>query len=134
MRSAYICLVAVVAFPPPAATISSSEASSVWEQVIRAKGGRNRLQEIQNVLRSSRIPSRLGLRTFNRVIEQIFVLPEKHWAWVDERPTVYGAKVKTEDLTHGTSYLAYLSEASARVIKPSPDDRRELDGLQIWSF
>jgi hypothetical protein len=96
------------------------EAASVWEKVLVAKGGRDRLHSIESVLRSSRIPSKLGRQSFDRQVEELFVFPSKYWQWANESPTIYGRSGLTLDFESKTSYFRWETDKSPRISVADP--------------
>src|SRR5258708_27455289 len=82
-------------------------ASAVWEQVIAAKGGRERLRSIRNFVvlsreEFSRSP-RPDVATYEQ-IEWLFVLPDKLWEFSDHRPGLMGAGGLFVDKSRGISW------------------------------
>jgi hypothetical protein len=82
---------------------SRQRAVELWEQAIAAKGGRNRLRQVKNILISSRNPRwafRYQPREFRGIgtrYEQFYVLPNKAWRWIDDRPGKFGLAVVLYD-------------------------------------
>lgn len=60
-------------------------ALALWEEAIRAKGGRERLRSVQNLLISStknvHIPGEATVRTTTTETERLYVMPEKAWIY-----------------------------------------------------
>jgi hypothetical protein len=66
---------------------SRREAEQLWEAVIRAKGGRERLYAVSNLVVSNRTKDIHPTKEFPGFhFESLFVLPDKWWFWADERP------------------------------------------------
>jgi len=83
------CLLAAIVSAINTTTLTAQENSelkrqravALWEEAIRAKGGRERLQSIQNLLISSTIDVRTQ-RGFNLTdTERLYVMPKKAWIY-----------------------------------------------------
>jgi hypothetical protein len=75
--------------------VTQQEAQRIWEQAIAAKGGRDRLYAVRNMVASSRWEYRTS--SSKRVTarqEQVFAFPSKYWFWNDLRPDVFGLSVE----------------------------------------
>ncbi|MEO6049970.1 MAG: hypothetical protein ABIP78_01380 [Pyrinomonadaceae bacterium] len=71
--------------PPSAA--EKREAERAWESLIKAKGGRERLFAINNLLVTTRGQNSNDEKQFqNTFFEDLYVLPGRWWEWVDQRP------------------------------------------------
>jgi len=71
------------------------EAEQVWACAITAKGGRERLHAVRNVLISSSGMYTTSRGKKNRIRqEELYVFPSKFWAWSDYRPDVFGLRVE----------------------------------------
>lgn len=111
-------------------TSSIVDASAVWEKIIAAKGGRERLDKIQNVLRSSRIPSKVRFHSFDRQLEELFIFSGKYWEWIDERPTVFGMHAHTRDYETMREFFVRSGQAMRQGPVP-PETRRHMDLIQV---
>jgi len=94
-------------------------AQQVWKQSIIAKGGRERLYSVRNMVISSsgsykplqfkiqpggKVSSRSGKQ--NKVVsEELYVFPDKLWAWTDYRPTVFGLRITMYNYQTKTKYV-----------------------------
>ena len=56
-------------------------AVALWEEAIRAKGGHERLQSVQNLLISSEIYTQAGTSATNTETERLYVMPDKAWIY-----------------------------------------------------
>lgn len=97
-----------------------TEAQTIWEKVLDAKGGKERLHSVQSVLRSTRVPSRVRSRSFDRQIEELFVLPSQYWSWADERPTLYGINSFTLDFETRRRYFIWDTDSAPRISVADP--------------
>ncbi len=98
------------------------QAEELWEQAIAAKGGRERLHKVRNMLISSHTEYRrglFGLRRGRTRTEQLYVFPNKYWYWDDLRPGVLGLAVSMYNGDTEASWLTY------------PDDRRSPRKLSL---
>ena len=73
------------------------EARQIWEQAIAAKGGRERLQAVLNMV--------ISTQTDHIRREEVCVFPDKFWSWDDYRPSVLGLTVEMYDYGRGKSYM-----------------------------
>lgn len=63
------------------------KAQGLWEKVIEAKGGREKLYSVQNLIVSSKSQSQKDSKEFsNSHLVDLFVLPSQWWSWIDQRP------------------------------------------------
>lgn len=82
------------------------EAQRLWELVIAAKGGRERLFAVRNMVISSRGEYASSALRKNHVRrEELLVFPHKYWFWDDYRPDVFGLSVSMYDYDNNISYL-----------------------------
>lgn len=71
------------------------EAERIWDQAIAAKGGRERLYAVRNVVISSKGIYRTSHNKGNKIRqEEFYVFPDKFWAWSDYRPDVFGLRIE----------------------------------------
>src|SRR5258706_5412523 len=83
-----------------------TEARRIWEQSVSAKGGRERLQSVQNVAISTIGNYTNGSGKSNTVrTEAFFAFPNKIWRWMDYRPDVLGLTVETYNFDTGVKYI-----------------------------
>lgn len=70
------------------------EAQRIWESAIAAKGGRERLHSVKNLVISSVSTYKHGAKQYVRRNESLFVLPDRLWIWNDQRPDVFGVTIE----------------------------------------
>jgi len=70
------------------------EAERVWERAITAKGGRERLYGVRNIVVSSEAKYTHQRKSYPINQEQLIVFPGKSWFWNDLRPDVFGLHVE----------------------------------------
>ena len=71
-----------------------AEASKLWEKVLAAKGGRERLDAIERFLIIER--HRKTQRVFN---VDLYVFPNRYWLWEDSRPSRIGVHLTANNGT-----------------------------------
>ena len=79
---------------------NEQKARQLWELAITAKGGRERLQRVDNLLISShaaRPLDRPGFEGLGTHHEELYVFPEKFWWWRDDRPSKFGLSAEVFD-------------------------------------
>jgi hypothetical protein len=82
------------------------EARRIWEQAIAAKGGRERLHAVQNLVISTVGNYATSSGKTNTVrTEAFFVFPNKIWIWSDYRPDVLGLTVEMLNFDSNTRYF-----------------------------
>ena len=92
-----------------------SRAQEVWEEAIRAKGGREKLEAVRNIFISSRSKYWHGLKRYEVFSQTLNVFPGKMWWWQDYRPDVFGLTVELYDFDRGIKYYT-----SSDVPPPAP--------------
>jgi len=85
---------------------AQQKARRIWEHAIAAKGGRESLYAVQNLVISTVGSYTTGSGKANTVrTEAFFVFPNKAWSWVDLRPDVFGLTVEMFNFDSNTHYL-----------------------------
>jgi hypothetical protein len=79
---------------PDSQTSADADPVALWEQAIEAKGGRNRLSAVRNLLAAFKDKTDVAL----------YIFPDKVWDWTDDRPTPLGVWVGMRNLELGLSY------------------------------
>lgn len=113
---------------------AAREAELLWAQVIAAKGGRERLYAVKNMVLSSRINYRKNLFIPVELhFEELYEFPAKHWMWADERESgVFGITVEMVNLERKLSYLSYPNDpASPRKLEIYPRDSEPIFEAQL---
>jgi hypothetical protein len=89
-----------------AETLTNQEAKLLWEKAIAAKGGRERLLSVKNIVSSSRGEYTTHRGRKNLIsTEELFVLPDKVWRWQDMRPDVFGLRVEMYNYEAKIAYV-----------------------------
>lgn len=108
------------------------EANRIWERAIAAKGGRERLHSINNVVISSDSEYRTSALRKNKIRqEELYVLPHKSWSWSDLRPDVFGLRVTMYNFDTNMKYVISEGEPlhQPEPIPVAERDRAEMRGL-----
>ena len=107
---------------------SRQKAEAVWEQAVVAKGGRERLHQIDSLLLSYRETVRnfLGIVVHRGDVERLYVFPDKSWSWDDGLPPPFNLTVSMFNLERNISCSMYAGAASPKCTKPK-------DGTSFFS-
>ena len=76
---------------------SKDEAVRLWDLAVAAKGGREKLYSIQNMVGSISSEYRFEGSKIKSRTEQFVVFPNKEWSWDDDRPSVFGLRMTMYD-------------------------------------
>lgn len=106
---------------PDKKTVQDEEAVAIWEQAISAKGGRERLHSVRNMVISVRAEYRTSMVKKKQIRQEgLYVLPNKSWLWNDLRPDVFGLRVTMYN--HDTRMKYVISEGEPhRQLEPIPE-------------
>lgn len=108
------------------------EAQRIWEQAVAAKGGRERLYAVQNLVISTVGNYTTGSGKTNTVrTEAFFVFPNKIWRWMDYRPDVLGLTVEMYNFDSGVNYIITSDNTppTPQAIRPSETSKSHTRGL-----
>jgi hypothetical protein len=111
------------------------EARRIWEQAVAAKGGRDRLHAVQNLVISTGGNYTRGSGETNTVrTEAFFVLPNKIWRWMDYRPDVLGLTVETYNFDSGVNYIITSDDPPPipQAVRPSETSISHTHGLLTY--
>src|SRR5258705_3021009 len=95
------------------------KAQQIWEQSLVAKGGRERLYSVRNMVISSSgsyNPLKFKIKPDGEVSsrsekqsgifsEELYVFPDMLWSWTDYRPAVFGLWVRMYNYDANTKYV-----------------------------
>lgn len=70
-----------------------AEAERLWELMITAKGGRERLHSVSNLQKSEHEKYLWWFKMITINYEGLFVFPNKSWEWDDQRGTIFGFRI-----------------------------------------
>jgi hypothetical protein len=96
---------------------SHVQAQELWEKAIAAKGGRERLYKVQNLL--------VAYGTKHKTIS-LYAFPNRFWQWEDNRPSPLGLSVDLYNLDKG---FGYTIMGDSRL--PHKDDNYWLNGRYL---
>jgi hypothetical protein len=114
---------------------AQQDAERLWEQTIVAKGGRERLHAVRNMVVSS--GGKYGSRRLgkNQVrSESLYVLPNKYWNWIDYRPDVFGLRISMYNYDTGKKYIISDGEANHPVERIERNEDRESRIIGLLSY
>ena len=87
---------------------SRQEAERLWEQAIAAKGGRERLYAVENLVVSSRFQGHKNLvQKVELPLEEFYVFPNKFWRWSDGRKVKARLEIELFDFERSLGYYLY---------------------------
>lgn len=110
----------------------AEEAARLWEQAIAAKGGRERLYAVRNLIISSRAEYRTSAFKKNQICQEgLYVLPNKSWLWNDLRPDVFGLSVTMYNYDTNMKYV--ISEGEPNNL-PEPITDKEKKDPPLYSL
>jgi len=97
----------------------TKKARELWEKVIDAKGGREKLYAVKNLVVSVKTINKRPKKDFPGYhTESLFVLPDKWWFWADEPP--FGLGIWTYNFSSQVGWEVY-EKFPLQTIKPSAD-------------
>ena len=145
----WLLLIFFLAFPAAAEAQDAEQAKILWEQAIAAKGGREQLHQVTNLVMSyhETVRNFLGIAVHRGDVERLYVFPNKSWSWDDGLPppfrlstgwldveqnrrcTTYAgnsapvcgpAKQKNSPAGEGITQVQYMYLMETRWVKPTP--------------
>lgn len=105
-------------------------ATALWERAIAAKGGRDRLYQVHNLVVNQVHSYRWIIRRHERREVSLYVFPNKLWAWSDNRPGILGLiiKIYNAEARQGWSFrdsriecLRVIERSGGSEPEPAPD-------------
>lgn len=108
-----------------------AEAERMWELMIQAKGGRERLHSVSNLQRSERAKFLWWFEIITINYEGLFVFPDKSWEWDDQRGTIFGFRIHLHNFEkdfHRSYVNVGEGPSIVPILKPS---RRHFTTLQL---
>ena len=104
-----LSLILLCSIVPVAASQTGSQqlsrAQEIWEEAIRAKGGREKLEAVRNIFISSRSKYWHGLKRHEVFTQSLHVFPGKMWLWQDYGSDVFGLNVYVYNFDNGIKYV-----------------------------
>jgi hypothetical protein len=145
MKNAAVVLILILSLSRAiAAQVNNSErnAARIWEEAIAAKGGRERLYAVRNLvvtssgsykaLRFTIHPGRKvkskSLKSSGLYREELFVFPLKYWSWEDYRPAVFGLWIHVYDYSRKIKYVITDGEPT-HPVEPIEEKEMKARGL-----
>jgi hypothetical protein len=98
---AFLLAAAVAGISPAAAPDQRADAEALWNQAVAAKGGRDRLEAVRNLVVTERTTYTKSTRadmTTGFTRQRLYVFPARLWEFVDERPGKLGFHMQSFDL------------------------------------
>lgn len=100
-------------------TVPATDAKMVWEQTIQAKGGRERLHAIRNLLT---VEPRRGKPSRPYVVD-LWVFPDKSWRWWDDLEGLLGLRLAVSSELGWWSVSEHRRPSQFRTANWSPPDK-----------
>ena len=137
----FVCLFANVCFAQKAVAetdATKKDAERIWELAIQAKGGRDKLLTVDNLLVQEGNPYDKLLKGRNVGYEvSLLVFPYKSWSWNDTRPSVFGLAVRMDN-EETKMYYQMTPDDPAKGLKqmlpPTPEQDINLTYHQLVYF
>ena len=93
------------------------EAERLWELAVSAKGGREKLQAVRNIVEISDATARWSLfKTYKIHRVDVYLFPWKWWSWDDQRDSVFGID---EAMYNSETGLKYIFDPRSKSPPPS---------------
>jgi hypothetical protein len=128
MKIARACLLsaflAFAATPQPEADGARQEAEQLWQQMLTAKGGRDRLMAVRSMEQTQRqriYAAKPRLKDTDTELVRFFAFPDRMWQWFDGGSSVFGLSLNVYNLALGVHYLAYPNEPLRKLSSGEPD-------------
>ena len=83
---------------------NKKEADRVWELAVEAKGGREKLYAVSNMIVSSSA-NKIKFDQVKSHTLNFTVFPDKEWEWDDNRPSVFGLRMTMYNWKTGMKYI-----------------------------
>ena len=117
IKTVLLFLILVLAFPAANEgqdAEASGQAKILWEQAIAAKGGREQLHQVTNLVLSYRESVRnfLGFAVHRGVVERLYVFPNKSWGWDDGLPPPFRLSTGWLDVEQNRRCSIYADSSS----------------------
>lgn len=111
------------------------KAARLWEEAIAAKGGRERLYSVKNMVISSTADyvTRLGKKNNVRTVA-LYVFPNRFWDWSDYRPDVFGVSMHMYNYETKMKYVITLGEPYHALEPIEPNEKKESQTRGLVSY
>jgi len=110
--AAVLCLVPV-SISGQSEDAERSEARNLWEQMLVAKGGRDRLLGVKSMVQTERLrlfAAKPGLKDTKTEMVRLFIFPDREWQWYDAGSTVFGLSLYLYNIGLNFGYSVRPSE------------------------
>jgi hypothetical protein len=126
-----LIVIAVVAFSNAFGQrddFSKKEAERIWELAIKAKGGREKLISIKNMVSHSHAKVYFAPLTYENKIVSLGVFPDKVWTWDDNRPSVFGLRMSMYNYATGMKYYKVLGSPDNvdKLVPFEPNEQKQI--------
>ncbi|MGD9629824.1 MAG: hypothetical protein AB7V18_11315 [Pyrinomonadaceae bacterium] len=92
---------------------TKKEAERIWELMIEAKGGRDRLHKIETIVKHGEGSYYAGLKKIKSHTVDVIVFPNKWWTWADDRPSVFGLRMTMYNFDINRQYVVQFNGVPA---------------------
>jgi len=97
---------------------AKTDPERLWDLAIEAKGGREKLYAVQNMVVASSSTFKRGKKKINIQLEDLYVFPNKWWSWNDQRPSYFGLTVSMYNWAIGKEYVVTDGEPVFKGLQP----------------
>lgn len=110
----------VVAEQTKAHEESKQKAEVLWAEAVVAKGGRERLYQVNSLVISYQetVRNLLGIVVHRGLVERFYVFPDKSWSWDDGLPPPFHLTVSMYNLERTISCTMHAGASSPKCVKP----------------
>ena len=106
--------------------IEKLKAAELWEKAIAAKGGRERLYKIHNVLVSAELSYITQHGKRNKVHrEYLYVLPNQYWFYENYGSDLFGVRIEMLNYDAGTRYAGVPGNLETKLEALAESERRK---------
>jgi hypothetical protein len=99
------------------------DAAKIWEKVIEAKGGHERLQSVKTLVVSQKTSYYHGFHKYSIRGEHLYVFPNKYWMW--DESSVFGLSVSMTNHENGTTYTTNYNGIEPFRLNQLSDERQK---------
>jgi hypothetical protein len=111
------------AMPQNGSDDTRKEGEQLWQQMLVAKGGRDRLMEVRSIEQTQRqriYAAKPWLKDTDTQLVRFFAFPDRMWQWFDGGSSVFGLSLNVYNLALGVHYLLYPNEAPRKLSSREP--------------
>jgi hypothetical protein len=108
--------------PASAAEKDKTEAQKLWDEVIKMKGGRDRLRNVHSLLATFSYDGKTPQ------LSELFIFPNKYWKWIKDGPRPRGTDpMPTMTLCNGSIRKNYHIATDVVLLHENEDCQYEID-------